>query len=423
MSTHIILTIISGSYTGKKYSIDQNMACRIGSAADANIALSQDAQLGLSRYHCILDIIDDKVFIKDLASTNGTSVNGKNINIIREGVALQDGDKIIMANTAFIINIPQSNTNHTLKIDFPPSNLCSDPQVANIIYPEIDNYILVRKLGFGVLGTTYLAKDTISNELVAIKVFAEKYSELPYVKTMLQSDLQNSQKLQHPNIVTAQKIGIKKNKFYYISPYCNNGNLAELVNNNGGRLKIDDAVDILLQIIDALEYAHNHSTITSTLPKIKGFVHRNLKPQNILFVQLAQQGQITKISDFSLGKIYNFAELIGYNSNNKISGITNFISKQQVTNRYHPTPAMDIWSIAAIFYYMLTGTSPRNSIHETNPLQAVLNVSPIPIQKYQPDLPLPLAQFIDHALHDEKRLNYTTCHEFKNNLITILEQI
>ncbi len=192
----------------------------------------------------------------------------------------------------------------------------------------------------------------------------------------------------------------------------------------GGRLSIDKALEIIFQVLEALDYAH-HAEIpyvklaNGSVAKGRGLVHRDLKPANILLTKCGKQ-TIAKVGDYGLAKAFDLAGLSGQTLTGSKAGTPAFMPRQQVLNFKYAQPEVDVWAAAASLYNMLTGYIPRNL--DGDPLLAVLKNDAVPIRQRNTEIPKPLAEAIDLALRDNPQIYFKSAIEFKQALIDAIDR-
>src|SRR6478609_6829028 len=133
-----------------------------------------------------------------------------------------------------------------------------------------DRYTIDRLLGQGGMATVHLAEERKHKRLVAIKVLKPEFSASVGAERFLR-EIGIAARLSHPHIVPLIDSGEADGALYYVSPYIRGGSLRERLDREH-KLPIDDAVRIAQEVGAALDYAHRN-----------GFVHRDVKPENILF--------------------------------------------------------------------------------------------------------------------------------------------
>ena len=157
---------------------------------------------------------------------------------------------------------------------FPPMvHRAPVPQTPNALIPTgtfADRYEIERELGRGGMATVYLAHETKHDRKVAIKVLRPEVAATLGAERFLR-EIGIAARLAHPHLVPLIDSGEAGGVLYYVSPYVPGGSLRDRLRDEG-RLPVKDAVRIAAEIATALDYAHRN-----------GFVHRDVKPENILF--------------------------------------------------------------------------------------------------------------------------------------------
>lgn len=184
---------------------------------------------------------------------------------------------------------------------------------------------------------------------------------------------------------------------------------------------------IALQILDAIDYAHHVELPYIQLPngeftQGKGLVHRDIKPSNILLTGNKNQ-PTAKLADFGLAKSFENAGLTDVTiSGRHLEGTMPFMSREQVINFRRAQPEVDVWSVAACLYFMLTCNSPRDFRGEPDPLLVVLQKKCDRVHRWNPDVPQPLADLVDLALDETRELHFKTAKAFKTALHTAFSE-
>ncbi len=287
----------------------------------------------------------------------------------------------------------------------------------------VQGYTILRILGEGGFGRVYLARHDQTGEQVALKVILPEIidRDRDSIKQFLR-EMANTKALNHPNIVHMRDCGYYDNIFFLTLEYCNGGSLEDLIRQRG-KLPIDEALPIILQVLDGLEYAHkaeiSHVKLADgNFGRAEGLVHRDLNPRNIFFAK-TNGICIAKIGDFGLAKAFDLAGLSGLTQTDESAGTPHFMPRQQVLNFKYAKPEVDIWATAACLYYMLTGKFPRDFISE-DPWEEVLNTQAVPIRERDPSIPDKLAELIDLALVDNPKIHFKNATDFKHELLKTL---
>jgi eukaryotic-like serine/threonine-protein kinase len=427
MLAKVKITFTTGSLKDKKFEFSLRTTCIIGRAKDCNLRLPNDAHhKTVSRYHCLMDINPPAICVRDLGSLHGTYVNGKIIGkrqsnqTPKQGIQsnfpeydLKDGDEIRLGNTVFRVNIQADKE----ILRSPVVKLPSDPNL-----PMIQDYTTRKLLGKGGYGEVYLACHNQTGERVALKVMRPHIATNQRAINMFLREVENTKALQHPNVVQFREFGYDNRNFFFTLEYCDGGSVGDLILQRGGRLPIDDAVSIILQVLEGLEYAHNaeiSTKISGSLGKGKGLVHRDLKPGNIFLANVGST-PIAKLADYGLAKAFDLAGLSGQTRSGSRAGTPAFMPRQQVINFKYAKPEVDVWASAASLYYMLTGTCPRDFQRGQDPWLVVLQTNAVPIRQRDSLIPERLAEVIDQALVDNPSIHFRSVAEFRETLEGIL---
>ena len=267
-------------------------------------------------------------------------------------------------------------------------------------------------MGRGGCGEVYLARqdDSIGNRrLVALKTLLPRVAVMPDMRNRFLKEVELSKMLNHPNLVRFDDSGESDGIFYFTMEFCDRGSVVHLMEKRGGKLGVEEAVDIILQILDGLHYAHTE----------KNLVHRDIKPGNI-FLTVDRGKTIAKLGDYGLTKAFDLAGLSGQTLTGSAMGTPSFMSRQQVLNFKYVEPDVDVYALAATLYFMLTGTYPRQLEGAVDPMLEILTKSAIPIREKDDSIPQPLAELIDLALVDHPDLHFKSAIAFKQALLNVI---
>jgi len=237
-------------------------------------------------------------------------------------------------------------------------------------------------------------------------------------------EAENTKALNHPHVVQLKEAGYSEDTFFFTLEYCEGGSLADFISRRSGKLDLETAIPIIKQVLEGLVYAHN-----AYLPEVKladsrvntgrGLVHRDLKPSNILLTNI-DSFPMAKIADYGLSKSFDLAGLSGLTVTGTAAGTPYFMPRQQVTDFKYALPEVDVWAAAAVLYYLLAGTYPRNFDAKPEPWLVILQTNAVPILERNPSLPKDLAEVIDLALIDKPQIHFKTAAEFLQALSQVI---
>lgn len=247
-------------------------------------------------------------------------------------------------------------------------------------------------LGHGVSGIVYLAKDTLLNKQVALKEVDVQAGD---VRRFLE-EARVMDRLRHPNIVRVNGVDRIDGKIVIDMEYVRGQNLQELLRREG-RLPVDRALDIAVQTLDALDYAHQMQT-----------VHRDIKPANIL---IDREGRV-KLVDFGL------AEILATNAYAGGAGTYAYMAPEDFAEEDRSDSQSDVWAVGVTLFEMLTAHRPFQVTKVKDPFswkRALETELPAPLSDYL-DVPPALQTILDRALCRDKRQRYLTAGDFQRDL-------
>ncbi len=264
--------------------------------------------------------------------------------------------------------------------------------------PEIfDNrYKIVRLLGSGGMADVYLARDIHLGREVAIKILYERYSRDEEFVARFRREAQAAAGLNHPHIVSIYDRGEADGNYYIAMEYLEGKSLKELIAEKG-RLPGDMAIFVARQILQALQFAHEHNVI-----------HRDIKPHNIV---INGRGQV-KVTDFGIARAGTSAKMTETGS---ILGTAQYLSPEQAKGK-SVEQSSDLYSVGVVLYEMLTGRVPFEG---ENPVAIALkhiSDEPVPPQALVPEIPDNLNIVVMKALAKDAGGRYQTAEEFLADL-------
>jgi serine/threonine protein kinase len=157
-----------------------------------------------------------------------------------------------------------------------------------------------------------------------------------------------------------------------------------------------------------MEYAHS-----------KNFVHRDLKPQNILLSGRDRNWK-AKVADLGLAKSFVQAGYSGMTATGSFGGSFPFMPREQITNFKYTKPVSDVWSIGATLYYMLTAQFPRDFRRGQDPMEVILHGKIVPVRERDPNVPPQVAKVIDRSLSNKTNKRYQNAGEMRKALEKVL---
>ena len=318
---------------------------------------------------------------------------------------------------------------HGTRIVPPPPRVPTPGELAKL-FPQLE---ILECLGRGGMGVVYKARQPRLNRLVALKILAPERVQDPAFASRFEREAQALARLNHPNVVTLYEFGQTQSSaslastalagektrqhretvgtpaplYYFLMEFVDGVNLRQLM--QLGRISPREALAIVPQICDALQYAHD-----------QGIVHRDIKPENIL---MDRRGRV-KVADFGLAKIVGNegrADLPVSQEHGtaqqrrptndltdagQVMGTPQYMSPEQVEAPGEVDHRADIYALGVVFYQMLTGELPGSKIEP-------------PSKKVQIDVRLD--EVVLRALEKKPELRYQQASVFKTQVETIAQ--
>jgi serine/threonine protein kinase len=259
-----------------------------------------------------------------------------------------------------------------------------------------NRYEIIEKLGSGGMSVVYKGLDTLLNRLVTIKVLREQYASDEDFVRRFRREAQSVASLSHINIVSIFDVGSEGNLYYLVMEFVEGQNLKEFIRENG-KVPPKAAVPIAMQILDALQHAHEH-----------GVVHRDIKPHNIL---LTKDNRV-KVTDFGIARAASEAT-VTYTGT--IVGSVHYISPEQAKGSVIGARA-DIYAAGVVLYEMLTGQLPFTG--ESPIAVALQHIQREPEMPHQiiEEVPFELSQVVRRAMQKNPDYRYGSAREMRNDL-------
>lgn len=272
-----------------------------------------------------------------------------------------------------------------------------DNNMDNMIGRRLDGrYELLELIGTGGMADIYKAKDITEDRIVAVKILKNEFAGSEDFLRRFRNESKAIALLSHPNIVKIYDVGFNEQIQFIVMEYIDGISLAEYIKLQGV-LKWKDAVYFTVQILRALQHAHD-----------RGIVHCDIKSQNVMMLP---DGTI-KVMDFGIAR---FNRETDKTLSEKAIGSVHYISPEQARGEMTDEKS-DIYSVGVMLYEMLTGQKPFDGETPVAIALQHMQTPPKPPREINSSIPEGLEEITLKAMQKEPSMRYQTAGEMINDI-------
>src|SRR5687768_2765782 len=270
---------------------------------------------------------------------------------------------------------------------------------------QLPGYQLLGKLGKGAMATVYKAKQISLDRIVAVKVLPRRSSDnLEFVERFFKEG-KAAARLSHNNVVQAIDVGTSPEGYhFFVMEYVEGKTLYDVMQpppvGEGRAFTEAEALDIMIQMADALHHAHQ-----------RGLIHRDVKPKNIL---LTPQG-VAKLTDLGLARATDDKEAAESEAG-KAYGTPYYISPEQIRGDVDIDFRADIYSLGATMYHMVTGRPPFDGETPSAVMHKHLKQPLTPADHVNTSLSAGIGEIIDLAMAKNREDRYRSTEDMLEDL-------
>jgi hypothetical protein len=256
-------------------------------------------------------------------------------------------------------------------------------------------YTIERELGAGGMATVYLAQDVRHHRKVALKVLRPELSAILGAERFL-AEIKTTANLQHPHILSLFDSGEADGTVFYVMPYVEGESLRDRIKREQ-QLPIAEAIRIATEVLDALQYAHEH-----------GIVHRDIKPENILL-----HGGHAMVADFGIALAASKVDGGTRMTETGMSlGTPHYMSPEQAMGERVITGKADVYALGCVLYEMLSGEPPFTGQSAQAVFARVLTDEPRPLTLQRKTIPPNVEAAVHRALEKLPADRFASASEF-----------
>ena len=266
---------------------------------------------------------------------------------------------------------------------------------------RIGKYPVIREIGKGAMGTVFEGFDPDTGEKVAIKILRAEHladSAADSASARFEREALATRRLRHPNIVTVHEYGEQGRIKFIVMEFLGGQELRRLMRERG-RFEFDDAVFVMLQLLEALGHSHE-----------QGVVHRDIKPSNVMVMD----GLHIKVMDFGIARI----ESAAFTQMGTLLGTPSYMSPEQM--RGDPADGgADLWAAGVMLYEMLVGRGPFATANPVEVMQSAAALEPAPVSSLVPGLPTSIDAVLRRALARRHEDRFQAAGDFARELMKV----
>jgi len=320
-----------------------------------------------SRQHCQVRR-DGKLYtLVDLGSRNGTMLNGKKVSERQ----FNYGDKIRVGECEWLL-VKETG----------------DVELKDLL----TKYDISEKLGEGGMGVVYKANQKSMARAIALKVLSAKYAQRPKFVDQFIREARAAGALNHPNIIQVHDVATENGIHYFSMEFVDGPTCMQLLKANGA-FPVPEALEIVRQVAKALEYAHEHRLI-----------HQDIKPDNIMI----GSNNLVKLADLGISKTFDEAEV--EEGPKRVMGTPHYMAPEAALGK-RVDHRVDLYSLGATLYHLLTGKTPYSGTSATEVLKAQV-MDPLPaIQDTNEAVPDDVCALVERLMAKKPEDRYQTAGE------------
>ena len=279
------------------------------------------------------------------------------------------------------------------------NDILPDPEP---VLRRLGDYALLEEIARGGMGVVFRARQVSLDREVAVKLLRDSIIADSSVIDRFRAEGAATAKLNHPNIVPVFEAGEADGHYFIAMALIEGPSLAAMIQN--GPLRPRDAAAIIGEVAATIEHAHE-----------RGILHRDLKPGNVLLDKSHQP----HVTDFGLARFLDRDSSMTLTG--EILGTPAYMAPEQVSGAANVGPCVDVYSMGALLFHLLTGRAPFVGPTVPELLHNVLRQEPVSPRLLNPALPRDLASICLKCLRKEQKQRYQSARELAEDIQRFLD--
>lgn len=273
---------------------------------------------------------------------------------------------------------------------------------------QIPGYRLLERLGKGAMATVYKARQESLDRIVAIKVLPPRMNDNPEFVERFYKEGRAAARLSHNNIVQAYDVACAPDGFhFFVMEYVEGKTLYDIMQppptGEGRVFSEGEALDIIIQITEALVHAHE-----------RGLIHRDVKPKNIM---LTPKG-VAKLTDLGLARATDDKQAAETEAG-KAYGTPYYISPEQIRGEVDIDFRADLYSLGATMYHLVTGRPPFEADSPTAVMHKHLREPLVPPDHINVALSAGISEIVEVAMSKRREERYASTKDMLEDLMAV----
>jgi serine/threonine protein kinase len=266
------------------------------------------------------------------------------------------------------------------------------------------SFQILAPVGRGGMGTVFLARDSRSHRLLALKVLSPKRArEEERTLARFQREMVLSQRVAHPNVARTEEVGVHDGIYFIAMEFIPGKSLYRLVTDSGP-LEVSRAARLFAEVAEAIQFAHE-----------QGVIHRDLKPSNIMVTP----NDHAKVLDLGLAMIQGEAvtnrEVVG--GGKYVVGSMNYIAPEQTEDSSKADPRSDVYGLGCTLYHAVTGSPPFPGGSSIDKIMWHRTVEPTAPEEMNPNIPAAFAELIKRMMAKEPAQRLASAEMVRRQLL------